>query len=75
MVGHHKEALGIAEGGKEEGVDNNEALLQGIAATEWHVEVKARAIESSWSGLVKTSDTITSRPNGMPRYIIAVFEQ
>ena len=26
-------------------------------------------MQSSWSGLVKTSDTITSRPNGMSRYL------
>jgi hypothetical protein len=47
VVGHHKKALGIAEGGKEEGVGNNDALLQGVAATEWHVEV----VQSSWSGV------------------------
>jgi hypothetical protein len=34
-----RRCMGIAEGGKEEGVGNNDALLQGKAATEWHVEV------------------------------------
>ena len=49
MVGHHKKALGIAEGGKEEGVGNNDALLQRIAATEWHVDQGAcKAAGVAW---------------------------
>ena len=39
LVRSYKEALSFAEGGN---VGNNDALLQGVAATEWHVEVNVR---------------------------------
>ncbi len=73
MFGHHKEALGIAEGGKEEGVGNNDALLQGIAATEWHVEVKARAKQLEWFGENVRHHHFTAEWDA--KILIAVFEQ
>jgi hypothetical protein len=73
VVGHHKEALGIAEGGTEEGVGNNDALLQGVAATEWHVEAKARAKQLEWLGEDVSHRHYTAKWDA--KVLIAVFEQ
>ncbi len=72
MVGHHKDALGIAEGGKEEGVGNNDALLQGVAATERHVEVKARAKQLEWIGEDVSHRHFTAEWDA--KVLITVFE-
>ncbi len=71
MVGHHKKALGIAEGEKEEGVGNDDALLQGVAATEWHLEVKA-CKAAGWLGEDVSHRHFTAEWDA--KVLIAVFE-
>jgi hypothetical protein len=73
LVGHHKETLGKANGGKEEGVGNNDALFQGVAATEWHVEVKARTKQLEWLGEDVRHHHFTAEWDA--KVLIAVIEQ
>ncbi len=59
---------------KEEGVGSNDALPQGVAAaTEWHVEVKARAKQLEWLGEDVRHHHFTAEWNA--KVLIAVFEQ